>query len=63
MTEHRIYFIGENGRIVGVDDSAYIEQEEAVNRAQSLTEKYASVEVWCGAECIATIKQERSAEA
>lgn len=63
MTEHRIYLIGEHGRIVGVDDSAFLRQEDAVNRAKGLLDNHAAVEVWCGANVILSLKRENSATA
>ncbi len=58
MTEHRIYLIGENGRIIGVDDSAHLIEADAIARAQSLKLEHAGVEVWRGADCIATYNRD-----
>lgn len=59
MTEHRIYFIGENGRIVGVDDSAHLEEADAIARAQNLASQYPAIEVWRGADVVAKFNRDR----
>jgi len=61
MMEHRIYLLGENGRIIGVDDSAHVTEDEAIARANTLRLNHPGVEVWRGADCIA--KFNRDAEA
>lgn len=58
MTEHRIYLIGENGRIIGVDDSAHPTEEDAFARAKALISEHAGAEVWRGADCIAKFNRE-----
>lgn len=58
MTEHRIYFIGENGRIVGVDDTAHMEEADALARAQSLANHHPAIEVWRGADVVAKFNRD-----
>jgi len=58
MTEHRIYLIGESGRIVGVDDSAHLIEEDAFARAKALILNHIGAEVWRGADCIAKFSRD-----